>query len=200
MILSIKGSRTFLFFPHLLHRYTGTKCPLHLPTCLTSSGKLFAQISFLSSSGQACTGLTSQPHSCSDWGLLGKVDQARELISKYPVVAVHEARDLPGHSCSRSHRRPRHIQMARRARLHSAAVIATSAYMCSRIPSIHRHSHFNFCPRDRVSATHPSRLELQIFAYRYKFNRTDSQVGKNRWQFTIFIHSFNQSQMRPFSS
>lgn len=52
---------------------------------------------------------------------------------------------------------------------------------------------FNFCPRDRVSATHPSRLELQIFAYRYKFNRTDSQVGKNRWQFKISIHSFIQS-------
>lgn len=101
MTLRIKRSLTFLCFFHLLHRYTGTKCPLHLLTCLTPSGKLFAQISFLSSSGQACTGLTSQPHSCSDWGLFGKVGQARELISKYPVVAVHEARDLPGHSCSR---------------------------------------------------------------------------------------------------
>lgn len=78
-------------------------------------------------------------------------------------------------------------------------VIATSAYMCSRIPSIHRHSHFNFCPRDRVSAIHPSRLELQIFAYRYKFNRTDSHVGKNRWQFKIFlsfIHSINHKCVR----
>lgn len=59
-------------------------------------------------------------------------------------------------------------------------------------PSIHRHSHFDFCPRDRVSATHPSRLEIQIFAYRYKFNRTDSQARKNRWQFKIF-HSFIHS-------